>query len=182
MNIRPQDLLSHEPTLWFRRHQLFWFRRTRSIALFRSKMRKMYMNLKIFFQIFFKFFFWWVLLHCTGFARLGGRLRVHQVFVCSDRRCGRLTWIWWVLHHCTGLARLVGGRLRVHRAFVCSDRRCGRLTWRPSWRRLPRIFPGKKPKKILRTHSLAIGYEPIRRLLRTHSLAIFRIFEETEDT
>jgi len=28
MNIRPQDLLSHEPTLWFRRHQLFWFRRT----------------------------------------------------------------------------------------------------------------------------------------------------------
>ena len=28
MNIRPQDLLSHEPTVWFRRHQLFWFRRT----------------------------------------------------------------------------------------------------------------------------------------------------------
>jgi len=28
MNIRPQDLLSHEPTLWFRRHQLFWFGRT----------------------------------------------------------------------------------------------------------------------------------------------------------
>jgi len=28
MNIRPQDLLSHEPTLWFRRYQLFWFRRT----------------------------------------------------------------------------------------------------------------------------------------------------------
>ena len=28
MNIRPQDLLSHEPTLWFMRHQLFWFRRT----------------------------------------------------------------------------------------------------------------------------------------------------------
>jgi len=23
MNIRPQDLVSHEPTLWFRRHQLF---------------------------------------------------------------------------------------------------------------------------------------------------------------
>jgi len=28
MNIRPQDLLSHKPTLWFRRHQLFWFRCT----------------------------------------------------------------------------------------------------------------------------------------------------------
>jgi len=25
---RPQDLLSHEPTLWFRRYQLFWFGRT----------------------------------------------------------------------------------------------------------------------------------------------------------
>jgi len=28
MSIRPQDFLSHEPTLWFRRHYLFWFRRT----------------------------------------------------------------------------------------------------------------------------------------------------------
>ena len=35
MNIRPQDLLSHEPTLWFRRQQLFWFRRT--IFLSRTK-------------------------------------------------------------------------------------------------------------------------------------------------
>ena len=28
MNICPQDLLSHEPSLWFGSHQLFWFRRT----------------------------------------------------------------------------------------------------------------------------------------------------------
>jgi len=31
------------------------------------------------------FFFWWVLQHCTGFARLvWGRLRVHRAFIHSD--------------------------------------------------------------------------------------------------
>jgi len=31
------------------------------------------------------FFFWWVLQHCTGFARLvWGRLRVHRVFIYSN--------------------------------------------------------------------------------------------------
>jgi len=35
-------------------------------------------------------FSWWVLQHCTGFARLvWGRLRVHRAFVYSDQRANR---------------------------------------------------------------------------------------------
>jgi len=40
-------------------------------------------------------FFWWVLQHCTGFARLvWGRLRVHRAFVYSDWFVCSV-WRWW---------------------------------------------------------------------------------------
>jgi len=44
------------------------------------------------------FFFWWVLQHCTGFARLvWGRLRLHRAFVYS-KHTNRVTYKWVISH------------------------------------------------------------------------------------
>jgi len=53
-------------------------------------------------------FSWWVLQHCTGFARLvWGRLRVHRAFVYSDYSC---TCLWAHLDICTHNRQMIDHR------------------------------------------------------------------------
>ena len=59
------------------------------------------------------YFFWWVLQHCTGFARLvWGRLRVHRAFIYSN---------WFVCSVCfCSLQRVSGGVSVCVCEYVCT--------------------------------------------------------------